>query len=380
MKSRPPSGDKRTPILDFVSRPGGADLWKRLQDGGSWTLAWLGGAVIATIVLVAVSFVSLDPGQVAVMVNNVTGAQSTVVQTGLIFRAPFGLQSVYIVDARPQTFVLKGDRNIDELHVVELTVRAADGSNLLFKDTAVIFEVIGEQAPAAIRDSGAEDGFRSWLKPYARSILRDEFGRESTISVSNPTNFGAAIERARVRLNEALEPHGIRVTQIMTPKPRFSEDYENMIEARNEADNQLAVIESELERAKTQRRSRMAEVERDQNRLMQEKRAELEAALATAVTEQTNTVREADAYRIESVAKGQAVLSAASRQAEELRGQLQAEYNTRRSEVDAFSTQPIERVMERLGAKLKGVTIDIQPWAEDANPSRIQYETVGGAP
>ena len=30
------------------------------------------------------------------------------------------------------------------------------------------------------------------LRVHARSILRDEFGRESTISVSNPTTFGQA--------------------------------------------------------------------------------------------------------------------------------------------------------------------------------------------
>ena len=41
--------------------------------------------------------------------------------------------------------------------------------------------------------------------------------------------------------------------------------------------------------------------------------------------------------------------------------------------------QPLERVMERLGERLEGVTIDIQPWANDSVPSRLQVEKVGGA-
>ena len=33
--------------------------------------------------------------------------------------------------------------------------------------------------------------------------------------------------------------------------------------------------------------------------------------------------------------------------------------------------------MERLGERLKGVTIAIQPWASDAAPSRVEVEQIG---
>ena len=118
-----------------------------------------------------VSFRVIDPGQVAVRVNNLGGTRDTIVQPGLVFRAPFGLHSVYVIDASPQTFVMKGTQNTDELHVQELTVRASDGSNFQFKDTSLIFGVIGDEAQAVITDAGDEDSFKRWLKPYARSIL-----------------------------------------------------------------------------------------------------------------------------------------------------------------------------------------------------------------
>ena len=51
---------------------------------------------------------------------------------------------------------------------------------------------------------------------------------------------------------------------------------------------------------------------------------------------------------------------------------------SRKAEIDAFRTQPVERVMERLGERLVGITIDIQPWSNDTVPSRLQVERIGG--
>lgn len=335
---------------------------------------WIVGAAIVLVVLSTRSCITLEPGQAAVRVNNITGAEDTLTRPGLIVRIPFGVHSVYILDASPQTFIMKGDRNIDLLHVKELTVRASDGSNFVFKDTTVIFRVLGDEAAAVLRDTGVGTRFRSWLLPFTRSILRDEFGRESTISVSNPANFGEATERARARLNELLSKHGIVVSKIVTPRPRFTEAYEDLIEARNEAENQLTVIKSELARAATERQRRLAEVDRDQNRVIQEKRAALEGALATSVTEQAQAKRAADTLHIEKVGEGQAALSAAESEARELRGELDALYLTRKAEIDAFRTQPVERVMDKLGERLKGITIDIQPWSDDATPTRVQLD------
>jgi membrane protease subunit HflC len=359
---------------------GAAGLFARLKERGLGAIGWVLIALVALVLTFSSSFVVIDPGEVAVRINNLTGQRDTIVQPGLVLRAPFGLHSIYVVDASPQTFVMTGTRNTDDLHVAELTVRASDGSNFLFNDTTVIFQVLGDKAEAVVRDAGEGTAFRRWLRPYARSVLRDEFGRESTISVSNPANFGAATERARTRLNALLEPHGLVVTQIVTPRPRFSDDYENLIEARNEADNQLVVITSDLARAGTDRSRRLAEVDRDQNRVIQEKRAELEAALATAVAEQAETMRQADGYRIDTVAKGQAALEAATSRATELRGQLAADLEAQRASIEAFANQPIEKVMERLGSKLSGVTIGIQPYARDGAPRRIELEAIGGAP
>jgi regulator of protease activity HflC (stomatin/prohibitin superfamily) len=338
----------------------------------------VGGALVA-LVLATRSCASIEAGQVAVRINNVTGGIEVVTQPGLLLRLPFGIHDVYVMDVTPQTFHLRGPENKSPLEVRELDVRAADGSSFAFNDTTLLFRAIPANADETLRDSGTGHAYYEWMLPYARSILRDEFGRESTISVSNPTSFAQAEGRAKQRLNKLLGEHGIEVTSIVTPRPRFSKEYEDLIESRNQTENQLAVIDSELARAKTERDRKLAEVERDQNKIVQTKRAELEATLATAVTAQTQTHREVDTYKIEKVASGQASRSANKGKADELKGQLDAQYASRRAEIDAFRNQPVERVMQRLGERLKGVTIEIQPFRNDGTPTRVQLENLGGA-
>ena len=347
--------------------------------GGSPSRLWLAAAAIALVIVGARSCTSVEAGQVAVRINNITGSTEVITQPGLILRLPFGIHNVYIMDVSPQTFHLRGDSNKSSLEVKELTVRASDGSSFEFNDTTLLFRAIPGKADETLRDSGIGHAYYEWMLPYARAILRDEFGRESTISVSNPTSFAQAEDRAKQRLNKLLGEHGIEVTSIVTPRPRFSTDYENLIEARNQAENQLKVIGSELARAGTERDRKLAEVERDQNKIRQTKRAELENTLATAVTAQTETHREVDTYKIEKLGAGQASRSASKSTADQLKGQLDAQYQSKKAEIDAFRNQPVERVMERLGERLKGVTIEIQPFRNDGSPQRVQLENVGGA-
>lgn len=340
---------------------------------------WLVGAALVLVIIAFRSCTSVDAGQVAVRVNNITGATEVITQPGLIMKLPFGIHSVYMLDVSPQTFHMRGPAKKGPLEGRELNVRASDGSLFAFNDTTLLFRAIPGKADLTLRDSGLDHAYYEWMLPYARAILRDEFGRESTISVSNPTSFGQAEERAKRRINTLLGQHGIEVTSIVTPRPRFTKEYEDLIESRNQTENQLAVIDSELARAKTERDRKLAEVERDQNKIIQTKRAELETTLATAVTAQVETHRQVDTYKIEKLAAGQASRSGSQSKAEELKGQLEAQYASKRAEIDAFRNQPVERVMERLGERLKGSTIEIQPYRNDGSPQRVQLENVGGA-
>ena len=344
------------------------ELRDKAGDASQWL--WLGATALIVLGTMVTSFTTIEPGEVAVRVNNVGGATKAITQPGFVLRIPL-IHSLHVLDASPRTFQMKGEQTVDDLHVEKLTVRASDGANFHFEDTTLIFQVMGDEAVTVARDAGLEYAYQTWIKPYARAILRDEFGRESTITVSDPSNYGAAATRAQERLNEFLQPHGIIVTQMVTPRPKFNQNYEHLIEERNRLRNELEVIKSNLERAETDRQRTLSEVDRDENKKIQERRAELESDLATAVADREKAIQTADTYRIQTIGEGQAKLAAARQKASELEGQLEADYRARKAEIQAFRTQPVERVMERLGESLEEVTIKIEPWANDANPSRV---------
>lgn len=349
-----------------------------LRGAGGPSRLWIAGAALVLVIIAFRSCTSIDAGEVAVRINNITGSTEVITQPGLVMRLPFGIHSVYLIDVSPQTFHMRGPANKNALEGRELSVRASDGSQFAFNDTTLLFRAIPGKADLTLRDSGLGHAYYEWMLPYARSILRDEFGLETTISVSNPTSFGEAEDRAKKGINKLLGQHGIEVTSMVTPRPRFSKEYEDLIESRNQTENQLAVIDSELSRAQTERDRKLAEVQRDQNKIIQTKRAELETTLATAVTAQVETRRQVDTYKIEKLAAGQSSRSASQSKAEELKGQLEAQLASKRAEIDAFRNQPVERVMERLGERLKGSTIEIQPFRNDGSPQRVQLENVGG--
>ena len=159
---------------------------------------WLAAAALMLVIVVSESCTSVEAGQVAVRVNNLTGATEVITQPGLIMRLPFGIHDVFIMDVSPQTFHLRGTTNKGPLEARELDVRASDGSNFAFNDTTILFRAIPGKAGETLRDSGLGHAYYEWMLPYVRAILRDEFGRESTIGVSNPTTFSEA-KRARSR-------------------------------------------------------------------------------------------------------------------------------------------------------------------------------------
>ena len=355
----------------------GLSLLKLPDDMARYTdWIWIGAAGLVLLGIGLFSVEDVEPGEVAVKVNNFTGSETAVTRPGWTTRIPL-VHSVYKLDARPQTFKMKGGGGKGALEVPELSVRASDGANFHFTDTTIIFQLDPGKVVTAMRETGRNNGFLHWMRPFARSILRDEFGRESTIDVSNPTTYGAAAARAKKRLNELLSPHGIIVTQLVTPRPRFNPAYEQAIEERNSLNNKLAVIKSDLERAATSRQRELAEVDQKQNNALQKARAQLEAALAGAVAKQAEVRSNVDTLRIRKLAEGQAALSAAESKAKQLQGELDARYQAMQAKIAAFRTQSVERVMERLGKKLAGVVISIQPWSRDATPSVVEYRNAG---
>lgn len=265
--------------------------------------------------------IEIKPGEVAVFYNNTgIGVFGPPVRAereqGVKTFVP-GLQSVIVLEAKPQVLVMgtepKGAKRglfADEqaVDVVEpLTVRANDGSNVYFDGLEVHYQIKREEPAKVIDTSGPGDGYKAHVvRTHVREVLRDEFGAYSFLEVANPASYGTATTEAKRVLNERLEPYGVFITQIVTPKPKFDPRVEKAIEDRQNAEQEVAVQEEKRNKLKQESALKVQEVEQQKNAEYQGLVAELEAQKKAADNSLIQVKREADKYFIDRVAEAQA--------------------------------------------------------------------------
>ncbi len=274
--------------------------------------------IVAAIILLSailsgrIGFVEIKPGQAAVIYNAVGWSifgedQSVITDQGTVTYFPF-VQRISVLDIEPQVLVMEGKGNKNNPnHVNLLTVRANDGSNFYFERMEIHYQAMANSADIIITENGINDGYkRSALAVHSREILRNEFGRYTFLEVAKPSTYGKATALARKSLNDRLNPLGIVVTQIITPKPRFQPKVEQAIEERQTAEQEVQVQEEKRKRLQAQSRRKVQDVEQEKNAEYQSLIARLEGERRAAENEAIATHRKADKYHIDSMAKCQA--------------------------------------------------------------------------
>ena len=339
------------------------------------------GAVAAFLLLVALlmavsgrlGIASVADDQVAVKVNYLGGGKEVITTPGFKLYLPF-LSEIFLFDKSPQKFLMEGDKNRDDNHVPRLTVRAADGSNFRFDTLEIQYRLIPGDANLVLDDSGPGDSFKGrWIKAYARSILRDEFGRYSAEEVANPTTYGAATTTSKDRLNDLLRPHGIEVIQIVTPKPRFDDAYEQAIEDRKVADQdveRLIAMEDQLMR---EREQRLASVEKNKEIEMRSLQGDLERMRIEAERDEIRITKSADAYAIEQRARGEAEKAQMVAEARGLTAKYTKEAEGLVAQAEALEERGEVIVREAIISKLQNIRFTLLPYSRDPAPRRLEH-------
>lgn len=177
--------------------------------------------------------------QVAVVLNHATGSMRPILAPGFQPHLPY-VQEVLPLDRSPIVYRMEGHDLVDWNHVPRLLVRASDGSSFWFDNIEVQYTVNPEDLEEVIADSGPQGGFsKGLMNAFARSILRDEFGRYSPAEIVLPENRQAATQASRERLTTALDRHGVVVLDLSVSKPMFAEKYEQTIERRKVAEQDI---------------------------------------------------------------------------------------------------------------------------------------------
>jgi|TARA_B100000959_G_scaffold287603_1_gene374906 membrane protease subunit HflC len=311
--------------------------------------------------------------EVAVVVNYLTGESELVAMPGYRIFMPFFSQA-FVFDKSPNKFVMEGEKDRDANHVSKLTVRANDGSNFWFETLEIQYQLITARTPNVLYDSGAGDSFKShWVRTFARSILRDEFGRFSAEEVADPTSYSVATQRSTERLNALLEPHGVKIIQIITPKPKFEIAYEEAIEDRKVANQEVERLKIEAEQLVLERERRLANIERDKATDYEQLLGEMEAARISAERDRLEIEKSADADYISKVADGEASKQRMIQQATAKEAEARKEAEGLIAKVESLAKRGDILVREALAQKLANIRFEIIPYRRDPAPTRIEH-------
>ena len=342
------------------------------------------GAVIVIAALIIVStgkggvgLVDISDKQVAVTVNYWTGKRVVRAEPGYALAIPY-LERIFLFDKEPIEFEMRGDRDVSANHVRRLMVRANDGSEFWFEDVRIQYRLIPERAAEVMQDSGTGNAFkRNWVKAYARSILRDEFGKFSAEDAADPTTYVGATQTALDRLNALLVDHGLEILQIVTPRPKFQPQYEKAIEDRKLADQKVEKLKREAEQKLVERERKLEGLEREMNTEYQALLGRLEGERLAAERDAIRTQRAADAYKIREVQQGVAIRNRLVEEARGLTVQARKEAEGLAARVEALEARGEVLVREALARKFAGIRFEVVPYRRDPAPIRIEH--MGGA-
>ncbi len=323
---------------------------------------------------------SIRDDQIAVKLNYLTGSREVITTPGYKVYIPF-IEGIFAFDRTPQKFVMEGTRTVDDNHVPFLTVRAKDGSNFWFESLEIQYALIPGDVAKVADDSGLGDGFkRDWIRSYARSILRDEFGRYSAVEVANPSSYQSARIESTRRLNEVLRPHGIEVIDIITPKPRFDTAYEQAIEERKVADQEVEKLEEEKKRLLNERDRRLATVEKEMEIAFQELQGDLTRERLEAEKQRIRVTKAADAYAVQRGAEGEGERQKMLAEADGLRAKYEKEAEGLRAQAEALERRGSVVVREAIIQKLADITFTLVPYRRDPAPDRHEVSGLPAGP
>lgn len=331
---------------------------------GLAVLALAAGAVLFVMKRVSSTgfLVHVADHQVAMLVDNRTGDVRVDDTPGYHALIPW-IQDAYRLDKSPIEYLLTGEQWVNYNHVPRLVVRASDGATFSFEAVRVQYAIRPEDALTVTRDAGAEYGWHhGTMDAFARGILRDEFGRHTAEEITRAEVLREATLRAKARLGEALEPHGLVVHEILTSKPSFSAEYESIVQRRKVADREIETLVQQLEQLRASREERLAKLRRDKELAAELGRDQLRKNVAKAEREATRARAEADNAYEAKVRAGEQRRAELLSQADSAVERYTKEAEGFRARADALAAQGELAVLKTLIENLAKTEIVLEPF------------------
>ena len=111
-----------------------------------------GLAILLILIAIGSSADTVDNTDVGIVVNNITGTQTEIINGGMVFHLPFGLSSVYRISKKPRHMRLAKDAvSKDRPDSEQVRIKTSDGSNVE-ADIDVVYKVDVTNAYIAYRE------------------------------------------------------------------------------------------------------------------------------------------------------------------------------------------------------------------------------------
>lgn len=335
--------------------------------------------VVAVVLFGATFFTAwhtVSPGQVAVIMNNITGRQTVQQTEGIILHLPWGMTDVYVLDKTQQSVLMHSPDSV--------IIKTREGANV-DTNVEITFNLVPSRAAEIVQGLGMARSGADMTKvndlvySCVRAKIREEIGMLNLDELARPDERTARIEETKLRLNEQLAPYGVEIQTVSATDWDYDDRYEEMIKRRKEADqifvNQAAAQETNRKKQETA----IAE----QNRLKSN-------AIAEATGDVQKEIIAKEAWALEQRAQSEGASYKTEKEAEAARirleneaAALEAELTNRAQGIQAlaaaYAAGGIGLVKEMLAVKLKGVQIQGRPFSYDASPQRVQVEQVAPA-
>lgn len=359
---------------EIVFPPEGMPKFSNTQLVSGFVVLFAVGFLLA---LVTTGITDLEAGKLGVVVNNVTGKVTTVVEPGLIIHLPLGLTDVYVLEATLQSFDLAGTSGGQESGGIK--IKSRDGSDV-FIDASVTFSIDKAKGELIAREVGTQQAFiNDLLVAYTRSVLRDELGKLHIEEVIEAETRNAAVTAFKDSVEERAQLFGIEINTIAAQNPSFNPEYERLIGERKRADQDYTNQASAQGRARSNQQLQDSEAMRLSEVAVREEEGKQQRRLIEARAQAEEIVRraEGEAYRIRL--EGERQRDVAIREAEAVRAEGLKKAEGLRALAAAYRDGGLGLVREALAAKYVGARINGRPYSLESTVQRLSLEGAAAA-
>jgi regulator of protease activity HflC (stomatin/prohibitin superfamily) len=208
----------------------------------SFSALFLGLGVLIFVLLVLDGFVSVPPGNVAVVFDRGRGVLNEPLQEGLHIKIPFWQESK-LFTTKNQIFTMAGEF-VGKKDEDQINGRSKDGQNVSV-DASVLYHIKGENAPMLRRKFLSEDGYKTTVvQPSSRSVIYDTISKFNAIDLTSDKRE-EFIQRIKKDLQTKFNDNTVVLDDVLIRNVSFSPEFSKAIEDKQIAEQRIQTAKNQ---------------------------------------------------------------------------------------------------------------------------------------